>query len=94
MGWGCPDHLSRELISRESGPSDKGGGGGGGKPDPEKRGGPPPPPIQTLRNGEAQSPKNIFSALRTSVWSKNKGGRAPQAPPLDPPMLMYETYDN
>ena len=81
MGWGCPDHLSRELISGESGPSDRGGGGGGGV-------------IQTLRKGEAQSPKNIFSALRTSVWSKNKGGRARQAPPLDPPMLMYETYDN
>ena len=41
MGWGCPDHLSRELISGESGPSDK-EGGGGGHPDPEKRGGPVP----------------------------------------------------
>ena len=32
---------------------------GGGHTDPEKRGG---------------SLKNIFSALRASVWPKNKGG--------------------
>ena len=31
--------------------------------------------------------KQNFSALRVSVWSKNKGGLAPRAPPLDPPML-------
>ena len=28
-----------------------------------------------------QSPK-FFSALRSSVWSKNKGGQAPRIPPL------------
>ena len=31
--------------------------------------------------------KTIFSALWASVWSENKGGRAPWAPPLDPPPL-------
>ena len=32
--------------------------------------------------------KTFFSAPRASVWSKNKGGgRAPRAPPLDPPVL-------
>ena len=34
VGWGCPDHLSRELISGESGPSYKGNGGGGATPSP------------------------------------------------------------
>ena len=54
------------LISGESGPSDKEGGGG--------------QVIQTLRKGEAQSAKNIFSALRTSFCSKNKGGAGPPGP--------------
>ena len=67
--------VSIVLGSGGSRPSDKGGGGGGGHPDPEIRGGP------GLK-------KNFFSALRASFWSKNKGGgRAPQAPPLDPPLL-------
>ena len=32
--------------------------------------------------------KKTFSALRASVWSKNKGGggQAPWAPPLDRPL--------
>ena len=31
--------------------------------------------------------KKTFSALRASVWAKNKGGgQAPWAPPLDPPL--------
>ena len=34
--------------------------------------------------GRGQFSKKIFSALRASVWSTNKGGRAPRAPPLDP----------
>ena len=35
-----------------------------------------------------RSPKKLFSALRVSVWSKNKGGTwAPRPPPLDPPLL-------
>ena len=46
-------------------------GGGGSHPDPEFRGGP--------------GLKEFFSALRASVWSKNKGGgQASRAPPLDP----------
>ena len=56
-----------------------------------------PVPIQTLRWGGggvlgrpldkwgARSPKNFFSALRASVWSKSQGG-GPPAPPLDPPL--------
>ena len=39
------------------------GGGGGGHPDPEISGG--------RRRGRSE---NFFSALRTSVWSKNMGG--------------------
>ena len=34
-----------------------------------------------------RSPKKLFSALRESVWSKNKvGARVPRAPPLNPPL--------
>ena len=49
----------------------------GGHPDPAIRGG---------GGGEGGSGlRNIFSAPRASVWSKNKGeARAPRAPPLDP----------
>ena len=43
-----------------------GGGGGDGHPDPEIRGGP--------------ASKKIFSVLRASFWSKNKGGPAPPGP--------------
>ena len=28
--------------------------------------------------------------LRSSVWSKNKGDRAPRAPPLDPPLVSND----
>ena len=68
--------FSRFLSSGGSRPSDKGGGGGGGGaviPDPEIRGGP--------------VSKKTFSALRASVWSKNKGGRVPRALPLDSPLF-------
>ena len=41
---------------------DKGGGGGGGRSS-----GP-------LDKAGGRSPKKIFSALRASVWTKNKGG--------------------
>ena len=34
--------------------------------------------------------KKIFSALRASVWSRNKGGRAPRDPPLDSPLIFTE----
>ena len=47
----------------------------GGHPDPAIRGG----------GGGGGGLRNIFSAPRASVWSKNKGeARAPRAPPLDP----------
>ena len=37
------------------------------------------------------SPKCFFSALRASVWSKNKeGGPGPPTPPLDPPLFSYK----
>ena len=49
-----------------------GGGGGGG--------------IKTLRKGGGGLQK-MFSAIRASVWSKNKGGGGgSRAPPLDPPL--------
>ena len=48
--------------------------GGGGHPDPE------------IRGGGAVS-KKIFSAIRASLWSKNKGGT--WAPPLDPPLHCF-----
>ena len=60
-------------VSGGSRPSDN---GGPGHPDPEiKWGG---------------GLKKFCSALRASVWSKNKvgGGRAPRAPPLDPPLSV------
>ena len=50
-----------------------GGGGGDGHPDPEIRGRP-----DLIK---------IFSALPASVWSKNKGGRTPRVPHLDPPLI-------
>ena len=34
--------------------------------------------------------KKIFSALRASVWSRNKGGRPHRAPPLDSPLIFTE----
>ena len=41
--------------------------------------------IQTLRKGGGAICKKFFSALLASLWSKNKGGGGPRAPPLDPP---------
>ena len=38
-----------------------------------------------LDKGVARSPKIFFSALRASVWFKNKGG-GPPTPSLDPPL--------
>ena len=38
------------------------------------------------KEGGAVSQKN-FSALGASVWSKHKGGQAPRAPRLDPPLI-------
>ena len=50
--------------------------GGGGHPDPEIRGG----GLQK-NNISAPPPQKKFSALRTSVWSKNKGGGPPRPLP-------------
>ena len=58
-------------------------GGGVGHPDPE------------IRRG-AQSAKKFYSALRASVWSKNKGWGGgggfggQQAPPLDLPLILTQ----
>ena len=49
-----------------------GGWGGDGHPDPKIRG---------------AGLQKIFSALRASVRSKNTGGWAPRALPLDPPLI-------
>ena len=70
------DCLLQWNHSGRSKPSDKGGGGSGHR-DPEIR-------------GEERDQK-FFSALRASVWSKNKwaGGRPPRAPraaSLDSPL--------
>ena len=57
---------------------------GPGHPDPEIMG----------RGGGGEegclSPKKIFSALRASVWSNNKGGSGPPgpSPPLDLPLHL------
>ena len=68
------------MAAGGSRPSDKlRGGGGGGQPDPAIR-------------EEAVAKKYIFPPLRASVWSKNKGeARAPQTPPLDPPLSLWYT---
>ena len=39
-----------------------------------------------------RSPKKFFLALRASFLSKNKGGRPPRAPPLDPPLLHVRLW--
>ena len=48
------------------------GGGGRGHPDPK------------IKRGRSQ--KNLFPALRASVWSKYKGGE----PPLDLPLMRVQ----
>ena len=40
-----------------------------------------------IRGGGAVSQNKHFLALWGSVWSKKRGDRVPQAPPLDPPLL-------
>ena len=42
-----------------------------------RRGGGEGPVIQILRWGRVRSPKKFFSALRATVWSKNRGGGPP-----------------
>ena len=41
--------------------------------------------------GGGPSQNKFFSALRASVWSKNKGGRALRASPMDPPLYDSPT---
>ena len=54
------------------------GGGEGSHLEPYVRG----------RGGGGWTPPQIFSTLRASVWSKNKGEvRGPRDPPLDPPLV-------
>ena len=48
-------------------------------------------PLYKLGGG-GRSPQILFSVLGASVWSKNKGGRAPQASPLDPSLTFR--YDS
>lgn len=52
-------------------------------PDSEIRGG-----SRGWERGGGAVLKKIFSALLASVWSKNKGRLASQAPPLDAPLSM------
>ena len=62
------------IITTSGGSTPSERGWGSGHPDPEIRGGP--------------GLKKIFLALRVSFWSKNKvGEQAPQAPPLDLPLI-------
>ena len=51
----------------------------------------PDPDLEITGWGGHGLPPNFFSALRASVWSKNKGGRAP---PLDPPLDSFVTADD
>ena len=39
-----------------------------------------------IKSSGGSRKKNIFSALRASVGSKNKGSPGPSAPPLDSPL--------
>ena len=43
-------------------------------------------PNPEISGGRGDRSQNFFSALLASVWSKNKRGRCPRVPPLDPPM--------
>ena len=61
----------------------------GPDPDLEIRG-PPGHPDPYIRGGGGV--QKTFSALRASVWSKNKGG-PPLASPLDPALLQLITFE-
>ena len=41
-------------------------------------------PLDKVGGGGGRSPKKIFSALRASVWSKNKGGEGGLSPSPGP----------
>ena len=67
------------MRSGGSIPLEKGGGGGG-------RGHPDPNPDPKIKGGRSQ--KNLFPALRASVWSKYKGG-----PSLDLPLMRVQCIE-
>ena len=41
-----------------------------------------------------ETSKKFFWALRASVWSKNKGGLVPWAPPLNPPLFIISGFNS
>ena len=55
-------------------------------PDLQIRGGPGHPDSEIRGRGPVS--KIFFSALQASFWSKNKGGQAPLASPLDLSLLQ------
>ena len=72
MALGSRNYLKPRLLSGESRPSGK-GEGRPCHPDPEIK-------------GAGRSQKFFFGTLGLSLVLK-KGARAPQAPPLDPPLF-------
>ena len=52
----------------------------------DKRGARSSRPLDKRGGGGKGLQKKNFSALLALVWSKNKWGRAPRAPPPDPPL--------
>ena len=50
----------------------------------------PDPDLEIRGDPVIRSPKNFSLALRASVWSKNKEGPDPQAPPIDPPLVKVK----
>ena len=67
------DICSTEVPCKVADPDLQIRGGGSGHRDPE-----------ISRGGVS---KKMFLALQASVWSNNKGGQPPWAPPLDLPLL-------
>ena len=57
---------------------------------PSHKGGPghPAPEIRGVGWEGGAVYKKLFSALRASVWSKNKGSQVTLALPLDPPLIL------
>ena len=67
--WSTVEPVHTSGGSRRS---DKGGGGGGGRGRSSR---------PWDKGGGGQSPKKVFSALQTSVWSKIRGGGPPGPSP-------------